>query len=107
MGHRRFIQYFDGHVAMEAAIVRTVDFPHATGPEEPENLVGTETCSVGKRHDEKSVSIAIHRELGMDYGPFRSALPALAGVHHSVAAVERVRVVRSVPTMRLVTAGQR
>src|SRR6185436_14139581 len=35
-------QHFDGHIALQLSISRTIDFSHSTEPERPENGVGSE-----------------------------------------------------------------
>jgi hypothetical protein len=44
-------QNFDGNLAVEARIPGAVDFSHPSSAERSENLIGTETRSVGQRHE--------------------------------------------------------
>ena len=43
-------QHLDRDVAAEAGITGAVDLPHAAGPEELDDLVGSELCVTRKRH---------------------------------------------------------
>jgi hypothetical protein len=77
VGHRRR-QDLDGHVALQPRVARAVDLAHSARPERGADLVRSEPCSGGKRHDICSPQVALERRSDLEAcrrveGPARMA----------------------------------